>query len=227
MSEGRYSRRMAEKEEVEGKLSLEEILNKIFIEKDYSYFNELLDDTDVQRIFGIIISCYCYKNKGFFINRDFMKGVIESVIIEMTWKYFDINKCSNNNIKNGYLSFLHKYINGKVYQRIKRERPDELEYLVGDVCDIKKLIKQNYNNIDIVDFLYKHDEFESLINCCTDRQKEVLRLLFLHYYNEYDISKQLNISRNSVHDLKVRAINKIKKLLNKGDIYFETSKLVY
>jgi RNA polymerase sigma factor (sigma-70 family) len=202
---------MKQNEFIFNKIKLNEILNKIFVEKDNSYYTELLNDDEyIIPLVNKITNNYSYGNGSFFVSRDYIKGIVQLILCEITWRWFKPELCKNN-LKDDYLTFLKINLPGKVYREICQEREKnnkENVVLYGSVDDLinieNEIIKDN-NHQD------NDEKFNETISICTARQKQILKLMFKERMTVKEISNKLNINHNTIRVLKKRAIKKIKR----------------
>lgn len=103
-------------------MTLEQILYKIKIENNESYYYELVRDLDVYRIINKIASKYSFQAKSCLMSWDIVRGIVETELMILTWKNYKFNY-DENNIKDGYLAFIYKYLPLRVKREISKERP--------------------------------------------------------------------------------------------------------
>lgn len=221
-------------------ITLEEILYKLKIEKDYSYFYELLNDIDVIRIVNQITNRYSFGIMGFLISKEVVKGIVEEELMLLTWKDFKIWLCAQDNIKNGYLAFIYKFLGKKVSNAIKKERPGKkskeiaevdfnekdrigsdyeyIEILSGGINDLEKIsddkqINKLNNNYGL-DFyrINENDKFEEIIENLTENQKNIIRKIYKEQNTEREVAIDNKVSHQSIHNTKKRAIKALRKL---------------
>jgi hypothetical protein len=109
-------------------MNLKQILYKIKIEKDESYYYELLNDKDVIRLINQFTNKYSYGQGSFFINRDTIKGLVQQEICLITWKelkFWLLPQDEPENTINGYLAFLYQRVPHRVRKVIQNERPNK------------------------------------------------------------------------------------------------------
>jgi RNA polymerase sigma factor (sigma-70 family) len=220
-------------------ISLEQILYYIKTVGDDSYYYELINDLDVRRIVDQITNRYSFRSNGFLISKDAIRGIVETELMLMTWKEFKLWKCAQDNIKNGYLAFIYKYLGKKVHKTLEKERPWKCS-TKEDTIDEYKRMKDNdayryceliggINNIELIsdgvqesifkniytqDFLGENeDNFEDLIKCLSENQKNILRKIYKENYTEKEIAKENNVSQQSINRAKKRAYKILKKNL--------------
>ena len=80
--------------------------------------------------------------------------------------------------------------------------------------------RQQTHEISVSEFpergqTFEYDGFEDLLKCgqLKDREKELLRKIYKIGYTSAEIARQENISRQSVNQMKTRALQKLKKRL--------------
>jgi RNA polymerase sigma factor (sigma-70 family) len=221
-------------------IPLEEILKKIKVEENESYYYELLKDLDVIRIINQITNRYSYGQMGFLIGRDVIKGIVEEELMLLTWRDFKIWLCAQDNIKNGYLAFIYKYLGKKVSDVIKNERPGKTLKETNEKIEKKDLIKEDYqyienlsgniNDLELIsnpiqenrwhntygsDFekIADDNKFEELIEELTENQKDILRKTYKKKYTEREIAQDHNVSQVSIHRAKKKSFRRLRKKL--------------
>lgn len=99
-----------------------------------------------------------------------------------------------------YKSLKNKFIQiNKLYQKVSLHEVDK---------DMEVL--NNYDNknpfSDII--------FEDIIKDLTEKEKNILRKIYLYKLNESEVSRELNISRQAVNKAHLRSLSKLKKIKN-------------
>jgi len=84
------------------------------------------------------------------------------------------------------------------------------------IHDIDYPILDSKNNFDE---LINNLDFFKMIDCLTSREKFVIHELFKNQQKSIDIAKKLGISKQSLHNVKKRALKKIETGLNKENIW--------
>lgn len=118
-----------------------------------------------------------------------------------------------------FMTHLYFHIEAKIRKFIDKERYRLPQYVIEEIkkCERERLYFLELENFEIEDENIKMDNLENkvfvenLLNCCTKKEREILDFLFFKGYSGGDISKKLGMSRQRVHIIKSKALEKIRR----------------
>lgn len=109
-------------------------------------------------------------------------------------------------------------------ERFKRDDSDSVKRYIAVVLRNKYIAlsneKQKYEKIelgrveDIYTYTVKYDEhimIKDMLNLLSNKQRQIITYKYIYGYSDIEIAKYLNISRQAVNRLKIRAINAIRE----------------
>lgn len=104
------------------------------------------------------------------------------------------------------VSYINKSLNNKymLINKLSKNRYDK-EFYLND-----QFYKVEYKN-DCYDFI-----FIDMIKTLTSKERNIIVKIYLQGWNEACISRELNISRQAVHNMHIRALNKLKLSFSKN-----------
>ena len=108
-----------------------------------------------------------------------------------------------------FMTHLYFYVEAKIRRFIDKEKYRVPQYIIES---IKKGEKERLY-FSSLENLEKKVLIEELLRCCTIQEKKVIRYLFFDGYTGEEVAKKLQISRQRVHIIKFKALEKIR---NKG-----------
>ena len=104
-----------------------------------------------------------------------------------------------------FMTHLYFYVEAKIRRFIDKEKYRVPQYIIESIKkgEKERLYFSSLENLEI----------EELLRCCTIQEKKVIRYLFFDGYTGEEVAKKLQISRQRVHIIKFKALEKIR---NKG-----------
>ena len=120
-----------------------------------------------------------------------------------------------------FMTHLYFHIEAKIRKFIDKERYRVPQYLIESIKkgEQERLYFSEIENFEIEDGSTDNENLENkvlverLLNCCTKQEKEVLNLLFFEGYSGQEVAKKLKISRQRVHIIKFKALEKIRRYI--------------
>ena len=117
-----------------------------------------------------------------------------------------------------FMTHLYFHIEAKIRKFIDKERYRVPQYVIERIKkgEQERLYFSGIENLEIEDENTGNENLENkvlvekLLNCCTRQEKEVLNLLFFDGYTGEEVAKKLQISRQRVHIIKSKALEKIR-----------------
>lgn len=181
---------MADKE-----LSLKEILYKIKVENDNDYYYELLNNKKIRGLIYYTLKYYKY-------NREYIKSLIESSLLELTWRDYIYNE---NYTEANYIAFIKHCLPQKTAKLLKADRPKrELYFNLLNENKLLSTVDEQFEKIN------DKDAFESIIEDLTEDEQYILRKIYRDSFTEQEVANELGINRIMVHRIKQYSLNKLK-----------------
>ena len=120
-----------------------------------------------------------------------------------------------------FMTHLYFYVEAKIRRFIDKEKYRVPQYIIESIKkgEKERLYFSSLENLEIKDENDSNDKLEKkvlieeLLTCCTIQEKKVIRYLFFDGYTGEEVAKKLQISRQRVHIIKFKALEKIR---NKG-----------
>ena len=117
-----------------------------------------------------------------------------------------------------FMTHLYFYVEAKIRKYIDKERYRVPQYIIESIKkgEKERLYFSSLENLEIKDENDSNDKLEKkvlieeLLTCCTIQEKKVIRYLFFDGYTGEEVAKKLQISRQRVHIIKSKALEKIR-----------------
>ena len=117
-----------------------------------------------------------------------------------------------------FMTHLYFYVEAKIRRFIDKERYRVPQYIIESIkkSEKERLYFSSLENLEIKDENESNDKLEKkvlieeLLTCCTIQEKKVIRYLFFDGYTGEEVAKKLQISRQRVHIIKSKALEKIR-----------------
>jgi len=117
-----------------------------------------------------------------------------------------------------FMTHLYFYVEAKIRRFIDKERYRVPQYIIESIKkgEKERLYFSSLENLEIKDENESNDKLEKkvlieeLLRCCTIQEKKVIRYLFFDGYTGEEVAKKLQISRQRVHIIKSKALEKIR-----------------
>ena len=117
-----------------------------------------------------------------------------------------------------FMTHLYFHIEAKIRKFVDKERYRVPQYVIESIKkgEQERLYFSGIENLEIEDENTGNENLENkvlvekLLNCCTRQEKEVLNLLFFEGYSGQAVAEKLQISRQRVHIIKSKALEKIR-----------------
>ena len=117
-----------------------------------------------------------------------------------------------------FMTYLYFHIEAKIRKFIDKERYRVPQYIIESIKkgEKERLYFSSLENLEIKDENESNDKLEKkvlieeLLTCCTIQEKKVIRYLFFDGYTGEEVAKKLQISRQRVHIIKSKALEKIR-----------------
>ena len=117
-----------------------------------------------------------------------------------------------------FMTHLYFHIEAKIRKFIDKERYRVPQYVIESIKkgEQERLYFSGIENLEIEDENIGNENLENkvlvekLLNCCTRQEKEVLNLLFFEGYSGQAVAEKLGMSRQWVHIIKSKALEKIR-----------------
>ena len=117
-----------------------------------------------------------------------------------------------------FMTHLYFYVEAKIRKYIDKERYRVPQYIIESIKkgEKERLYFSSLENLEIKDENESNDKLEKkvlieeLLTCCTIQEKKVIRYLFFDGYTGEEVAKKLQISRQRVHIIKSKALEKIR-----------------
>lgn len=117
-----------------------------------------------------------------------------------------------------FMTHLYFYVEAKIRRFIDKERYRVPQYIIESIKkgEKERLYFSSLENLEIKDENESNDKLEKkvlieeLLTCCTIQEKNIIRYLFFDGYTGEEVAKKLQISRQRVHIIKSKALEKIR-----------------
>ena len=127
-------------------------------------------------------------------------------------------KTYDENYNTKFMTHLYFYVEAKIRKYIDKERYRVPQYIIESIKkgEKERLYFSSLENLEIKDENDSNDKLEKkvlieeLLTCCTIQEKKVIRYLFFDGYTGEEVAKKLQISRQRVHIIKSKALEKIR-----------------
>lgn len=127
-------------------------------------------------------------------------------------------KTYDENYNTKFMTHLYFYVEAKIRRFIDKERYRVPQYIIESIkkSEKERLYFSSLENLEIKDENESNDKLEKkvlieeLLTCCTIQEKKVIRYLFFDGYTGEEVAKKLQISRQRVHIIKSKALEKIR-----------------
>ena len=117
-----------------------------------------------------------------------------------------------------FMTHLYFHIEAKIRRYIDKERYRVPQYVIESIKkgEQERVYFSGIENLGIEDGNIDNENLENkvlvekLLNCCTKQEKEVLNFLFFEGSSGQAVAEKLGMSRQWVHSIKHRALEKIR-----------------
>lgn len=190
-------------------MSLKEILYNIKILNKYEYMDDLFNTIQMKSLL--------WQMRIKFKHDENIQDLFQSVIKEFIIKNYEY---TNEFTEEKFIIYLKNALPNRLNRKLNQWRFqantisfDFLDNLLDNGADIStnEIVKEDFSDLETDKM-----DLNNALKTLTERQMQVISMIFYEGYNEIEISNMLKISQQRVNKIKKQSINKLKKYLTRG-----------
>ncbi|OJV65226.1 MAG: hypothetical protein BGO41_01300 [Clostridiales bacterium 38-18] len=164
------------------------------------------EDNNLEKIISMFMPLIKKYNRYYYDEDISSEFVI--VLIELVMK-IDLNKFDS---EGAIVNYISTTIKNKFIDLIRNKRKHSELVLSNDEFEVS-------NSIDDVDVLVNKLALENLQQLLSKKERIIIVELFVNQKKGIEIANELGLSKQNIHNIKKRALNKIKKQIEEENIW--------